>query len=62
MRKWIAGAVFAAGLAAFGGAAVAQDAAPRDGGQRPDTLQEKARPDGREGCRFGEEGLHGNAV
>ncbi|CAN5727348.1 MAG: hypothetical protein H0U91_12210 [Rubrobacter sp.] len=41
MKRWIAGAVFAVGLTVLGGAAVAQDAAPRDEGQRPDTQRER---------------------
>ncbi len=62
MKKWITGAVVAAGLMIFGGAAIAQDAAPQNGGQRPDVKQEETRPDGHEGCRFGEEVLNGNEV
>jgi len=62
VKKWIAGAVVAAGLTAFGGAAIAQDAAPQDGGQRPSTQQEEVHPDGHEGCRFGEESSGGNEV
>ncbi len=61
MKKWIAGAVFAAGLTVLGGAAVAQDAAPGDGGQRPGTQGEKVHTGDHEGCRFGEESL-GNDI
>jgi len=62
MKKWITGAVVAAGLTAFGGAAIVQDATPQDGGQRPNAQQEDVRPDGHEGCRFGEESSGGDGV
>ena len=62
MKKWITGAVVAAGLTVLGGAAVAQDAAPGNGGQRPDGQQEEARPRDHEGCRFGGEGLDKDEV
>ncbi|MDQ3360815.1 MAG: hypothetical protein M3533_15570 [Actinomycetota bacterium] len=61
MKRWIAGAVFAVGLTVLGGAAVAQDAAPRDEGQRPDTQREKVHTGEHEGCRFGEGNL-GNDI
>jgi len=62
VKKWIAAAFVAAGLTAFGGVAIAQDAASRDGGQGPDVRQEEARPDGHEGCRFGGESSEGKRI
>ncbi len=55
MKKWIAGAVVAAGLSVFGGAAIAQDATPQDSRQTQNVQQEDDRSGGHEGCRFGQE-------
>jgi len=53
VEKWIAGTILAAGLVVFGGAAIAQDAAPQDSRQGQKVQQEEDRSDGHEGCRFG---------
>ncbi|CAA9449607.1 hypothetical protein AVDCRST_MAG82-3673 [uncultured Rubrobacteraceae bacterium] len=55
MKKWIAGAVVAAGLSVFGGAAIAQDATPQDPRQTQDVQQGVDRSGDHEGCRFGHE-------
>lgn len=41
MRKWIAAAVAVAGLAVFGGTALAQQDTPQDPAQQPGTQQQE---------------------
>lgn len=60
MKKWIAGAVVAAGLVVFGGAAIAQDATPQDSSRTQNAQQEENLPGGHEGCRFGQESSDGD--
>jgi len=62
MKKWIGGAVIAAGLVVFGGAAIAQDAAPENPRQTQNAQQKNDRPDGHEGCRFGQATPGGEAA
>lgn len=54
MRKWIAAGVAVAGLAIFGGVAIAQQDGGQDPAQQPGTQQqEQTRPDGRDGdCQW----------
>lgn len=61
MKKWIAGAVVAAGLVAFGGTAIVQDAA-RQGAGSTQGVQQEDRPGGHEGCRDGQEASGGAAT
>ena len=50
MKKWIAAGIAVAGLTAFGGAAIAQNAQQDPAQQQaPSQQQEQTRPDGRDG-------------